>query len=179
MKLSDKPFLKFEAVPIAKMQRQHFRPPHPAAGPRGGGFRTPPHALDRPGGGRFPSPPWAFPNGPYGPRFGSYGGSPGTHTQSREFSGNRGGGSGMYDCKSAGQTPRRSNGSPTYRHSPYQSPGAHSGYQVETQSLTKASIHSHREKGTQLYLLAWVLLRVHLWHFLFCVYIYDIRLWTE
>lgn len=122
------------------MQRQHFRHPHPAAGPRGGGFRTPSPALDRAAGGRFPSPTWAFQNIPYGPRFGSYGGSPGSHTPPREFSGNRGGGSGMYERMSAGHTPRRSNGSPTRRQSPYQSPGAHGGYQVETQSLTKAFI---------------------------------------
>lgn len=125
------------------MQRPHFRPPYPAAGPRTGGFRSPPPALDRAGGGRFPSPPWAFPNGPYGPRFGSYGGSPGGHTPPREFSSNRGGSGGG---KSAGHTPRRPNGSPTYRHSPYQSPGAHSGYQVETHSLSKGITHSQRSK---------------------------------
>lgn len=129
------------------MQRSHFRPPHPAAGPRGGGFRTPPPAFDGAGGGRFPSPPWAFQSGPYAPRFGSYGGSPGTHTPPREFSSNRGGASGKYDCKSAGHTPRGPAASPTYRHSPYQSPGAHSGYQVETQSLTKAFIHSQSSRG--------------------------------
>ncbi|MCJ8744787.1 hypothetical protein PDJAM_G00122470 [Pangasius djambal] len=126
------------------MQRPHFRAPHPAAGARGGGFRTPPAALDRAGGGRFPSPPWAFPNGPYGPRFGSYGGSPGTHTPPREFSGNRGGGSGIYNGKSAGHTPRRSNGSPTYRQSPYQSPGAHSGYQGSPRTSTPYG----RERGS-------------------------------
>lgn len=132
------------------MQRPHFRAPHPAAGSRGGGFRTPPPGLDRAGGGRFPSPPWTFSNGPYGPRFGSYGGSPGGHTPPREFSGTRGGGNGTYSGKSPGHTPRRSNGSPSYRHSPYQSPGAHSGYQVETQSLSKALIHSEK-KGTKLF----------------------------
>lgn len=119
------------------MQRPHFRSPYPAAGQRGGGFRTPPRAMDRAGGSRFPSPPWAFPNGPYGPRFGSYGGSPVTHTSPREFSGNRGTGCGIYNTKSPGHTPRGSNGSPSSRHSPYQSPGAHGGYQVETQNLTK------------------------------------------
>lgn len=108
------------------MQRSHFRPPHPAAG----GFRTPPPALDRTGGGRFPSPSCGFPNGPYGARFGSYGGSPVTHTSPREFGGNRSGGSGMYNAKSPGHTPRRPSGSPASRLSPYQSPGApHGGYQ--------------------------------------------------
>ncbi|TUE19845.1 M-phase-specific PLK1-interacting protein [Bagarius yarrelli] len=106
------------------MQRPQFRPPHPA----GGGFRTPPTALDRTGGGRFPSPPYGFPNGPYGPRFGSHGGSPVTHTSPSEFGGNRSGGSGMYNIKSPGHTPRRPSGSPAFRPSPYQSPGAHGGY---------------------------------------------------
>ncbi|KAI5616904.1 M-phase-specific PLK1-interacting protein [Silurus asotus] len=119
------------------MQRPHFRSQHPSGGQRGGGFRTPSPALDRTGGCRFPSPPWAFQNGPYGPRFGSYGGSPGTHTPPREFSGNRGGGGGgIYNRKSAGQTPGGSNGSPNYRHSPYQSPGAHSGYQGSSWTST-------------------------------------------
>lgn len=128
------------------MQRPHFRPPYPAAGPRGGGFRTPSPALDRAGCGRFPSPPWAFQNVPYGPRFGSYGGSPGAQTPPKEFNANRGGGSGIYECKSAGHTPRRPNCSPTYRHSPYQSPGAHSGYQVETRAWTRP-LYTLRAKG--------------------------------
>ncbi|XP_026998502.1 M-phase-specific PLK1-interacting protein [Tachysurus fulvidraco] len=123
------------------MQRPHFRAPYPAAGSRGGGFRTPPPALDRAGGGRFPSPPWAFPNGPYGPRFGSYGGSPVSHTSPREFSSNRGG---IYHTKSAGHTPYRPNSSPTSRHSPYQSPGAHSRYQGSPRTSTPHD----RDRGT-------------------------------
>ncbi|XP_062844222.1 M-phase-specific PLK1-interacting protein [Trichomycterus rosablanca] len=120
------------------MQRGNFRTPQNGTAQRAGGFRSPPPGMDRPGC-RFPSPPWARPNAGYGPRFSPYGGgSP--DTPPRDFSVNRGG---KYNNRSPLNTPRRSNCSPAYRTSPYQSPGQSGAYQGSPRTSTPYG----RERG--------------------------------